>query len=465
MKTVAIIGAGITGLTAAFRLRRENIPVTIYESGARVGGVIQTVRENGYLAEFGPNTILETSPKIDELVHDLRLETRRCETNPAANKHYIIRDGKLVCLPKSPLGFLTTRLFSTRGKLRVMCEPFIRRSQETDENLQQFVLRRLGREFLDYAINPFVAGVFAGNLARLSVQHAFPKLHETEQRYGSLVLGQILGARTRKRNGEISKQEAKKFSFDHGLQVLTDALFAELAHLVQLRTAVVKVRQGFNGWMVTSTCNGNEFEHEHGAVVFAAPAHRIAGIALENKSEISLASLREIEHPPVASVVLGFRQEDVPHPLNGFGFLVPEIERFSILGTTFSSSILPNRAPAGHVTLTSFIGGCRNPELALRDAETLIDLTRADLRRVLGITAKPMFAHHALFSKAIPQYNVGFARFKQLMDDAETKLPGVFFAGTYRDGISLGSAIVSGDNVATRIRNFIESQHPSSIAA
>src|SRR5438067_4403549 len=215
MKSVAIIGGGITGLTAAFRLRQQNVPVTLYEAGQRVGGVIQTLRQDGYLAEFGPNSILETSPKIASLIRDLGLESRRLYSDPGADNRYLVRGGKPVLLPGSPVAFLGTKLFSTGAKLRLLKEPFIRRAPETpEESLAQFVVRRLGQEFLDYAINPFVAGVYAGDPARLSIKHAFPKLHALEQRYGSLILGQFLGASERKKRGEASKQNAKKISFD-----------------------------------------------------------------------------------------------------------------------------------------------------------------------------------------------------------------------------------------------------------
>jgi len=174
MNPVAIVGGGITGLTAAYRLQQRGIPVTIYEASTRVGGVIQTTRENGYIAEHGPNTILETSPKIGALIEDLKLSGRKMEASPAAKKSYIVRGGKLHAVPSAPLAFAGTSLFSWPGKLRIAAETVIRtKPASEDESLAEFVIRRLGREFLDYAINPFVAGIYAGDPARLSVKHAF----------------------------------------------------------------------------------------------------------------------------------------------------------------------------------------------------------------------------------------------------------------------------------------------------
>ena len=316
-------------------------------------------------------------------------------------------------------------------------------------------MRRLGREFLDYAINPFVAGVYAGDPTRLSVKHAFPKLHALEQKHGSLILGQFLGARERKRRGETSKQDAKKISFDEGLQVLTDTLHTNLGEAVHLQTPVIGVEQGSDGWTVTTRSGGSEQPRRHAVVLFAGPAHKLPEIRLTTKSNLDWSPLGELYYPPVASIVLGFRREDVGHPLDGFGMLIPQIEGFNILGALFSSSLFPNRAPAGHVALTCYLGGARAPKLALLEADAAIELAMKDLRTILGVKGQPTFKHHFLFRKAIPQYEVGFGRFKQLMNDLEASAPGLFLAGHYRDGISLGDSIISGDKVAERIHSFL----------
>ena len=450
--SVAVIGAGITGLTAAFRLRSRGVPVTLYEASGRVGGVIESIQQDGYLAEFGPNTVLETSPVIGSLVKDLGLEPRRLYSDPAADKRYIVRSGRPVCLPTSPAGFFGTPLFSVGAKLRLLVEPFVRRAPpEAEESLAEFVLRRIGREFLDYAINPFVAGVYAGDPARLSVRQAFPKLHALEQRYGSLIKGQILGARERKRRAEVSKQNAPKFSFLHGLQELVETLRARVADSLKLRHTVLGLRRSEFGWQVRHRSSDAEQEAPHTSVVLCLPAYGIAQLHLDAPGAPGLAPLAEIEYPPVTSVVLGFRREDVDHPLDGFGMLIPQIEGFRTLGTLFSSSLFPQRAPEGHVTLTSYVGGTRAPELADRPEAELARIVIGDLERILGIRGAPTFRHQVFYPRAIPQYNVGYGRFRSLLDDAECRAPGLFFAGHYRDGISLGDSIVSGDRVAERI--------------
>jgi oxygen-dependent protoporphyrinogen oxidase len=457
--SVAIIGAGVTGLTAAYRLRGRGVPVTVYEAGGCVGGVIQSVRRNGYLAESGPNTILETSPKIAELVRDLGLESRRLYSDPQMKNRYVVRDGQLVNMPSSPIEFIRTRLFSTGAKLRLLAEPFIGRApEEAEESIAEFVVRRLGHEFLEQAIDALVSGIYAGDPAKLSVPQAFPKLHQLEKKYGSLIKGQIMGAAERKRSGEVPKTEAPKMSFDDGLQVLTDTLAAKLYPNVRLLSPVVRLEQKPHGWTVVSNVGGTETSCEHLAVLYAGTAFRLAEMNLVTKKSLDVSGFANVEYPPVSSVVLGFRREDVAHPLDGFGALIPRCEGMNILGTLFTSSLFPNRAPAGCVTLTSYLGGARAPELAKRPAKELFDLTLADLRKLVGVRGEPTFRHHTFYPKAIPQYNVGFGAYRARMKEIETKAPGLFIAGHCRDGVSLGDSILAGTNVVERIRKYVAAE-------
>ena len=499
MKPVAIIGAGITGLTAAFYLKRKGIPVTVYEASGRVGGVIQSLRQDGWLAEFGPNTLLETSPKIGQLVRDAGLQSRRIDPDPKAEARYVVRYKRPIAMPGSPLGFFTTKLFTAGAKLAVLREPFVpRRRDGVEESIAQFVVRRLNQEFLDQAIDALVAGIYAGDPHRLSLTHAFPKLKALEDNYGSLIKGQIFGARDRKKSGEVAKDRAPKFSFDEGLQVLPDTLAVQLGDAVKLNTAVTQLAQTTDGWVLalsegrvprapeigdSQSSPLRNFEAEHSAVIYCGTAFTLAELKVELSAGVGragsplpaarsnandgahgvtrptgtldLSSFSEIRYPPVASVVLGFRREDVTHPCEGFGMLIPKIEGYKILGTIFSSSLFPNRAPAGHLTLTSYIGGERYPELALLPAEKMVALVCEDLRALLGVTGKPAFQHCVLYPKAIPQYNVGYGRYRKLMNAIENKAAGLFFAGHYRDGVSLGDTIVSGVNIVERVAGFI----------
>jgi oxygen-dependent protoporphyrinogen oxidase len=456
MNSVAIIGGGITGLTAGFYLQRRGIPVTLYEATERVGGAIRSLRREGYLAEFGPNTILETSPKISQLVEDAGLKTRRLDPDPKAEARYVVRYRRPIAMPGSPLGFFTTPLFTLGAKFAVIREPFrpVKRDGQ-EESIADFVRRRLCPEFLDHAIDALVAGIYAGDPEKLSVQQAFPKLAALEEKYGSMIKGQILGARERKQRGEVAKDRAPKFSFDEGLQVLPDTLRDLLGESAKLNTGITQLAQTSTGWTAQFQGPNGGGRAEHSAVLYAGTAFKLAELSIKAVTAVDLKPFSEIRYPPVASVVLGFRREDVAHSCDGFGMLIPRIEGFKILGTIFSSALFPNRAPAGHVTLTTYIGGERYPELASLPAEKLYEIVTEDLRVLLGVHGKPTFQHSVFWPKAIPQYNLGYGKYRALLTDIEQRAPGLFFAGHYRDGVSLGDSIVSGVNAAERIAETV----------
>jgi len=451
MSEVAIIGGGITGLTAAFRLSARGIGVTVFESGQVAGGVVRTSARDGFLAEHGPNSILITSPVIPGLIKDAGLDGRVVSPGAEGKNRFIVRGGRPVCLPLTPQQFITTPLFSLRAKLRLIAEPFISRAPaDREESLSEFVLRRLGREFLDYAINPFVAGVYAGDPDTLSVRHSFPKLHALERKYGSLIRGQISGRKEREKREEVGKNDAGMISFDGGLQVLTDTLAASLGERIKFQSTVKAVSRSGKEWCIDNGVRNGNFD----AVLFAGTAHSLAGMGSPGQGP-SPAPLREIHYPPVSSLVMGFRRIDIDHPLDGFGILIPEVEPFAILGVLFSSSLFPGRAPSGHVTLTCFLGGTRRPETATGETGEVVETAMRDLRKLIGLKGEPVFIHRTFYEKAIPQYNVGYGTYLSIMEGMEGANPGYFLAGNFKDGISLGNSIVAGHDAAGRIATYL----------
>ncbi len=451
MNSIGIIGGGITGLTAAYRLKQLGANVSLYEASPRVGGAVQSACHDGYLAEFGPNTLLETSPVISALIADLGIERHKIYADEKAKNRYVVRGGKPIPLPSNPPAFISSPLFSMMAKLRLLREPFITKaSEDKEESVAEFVRRRLGVEFLDYAIDPFVSGVYAGDPEKLSIVHAFAKLYALEQKYGSLIKGQIKGKRERSKSGEVAKDRARMFSLDEGLQVIIDKLFHKLEEEIKLNTPVNRIEKNSEGWNIYYNDSGTEYINTHSALILTAPAYKLAELQ-HNIEGADLSPLREISYPPVTSIALGFRRSDVAHPLDGFGMLIPKKEKFHILGTLFSSTLFPGRAPKDHVLLTTYIGGARQPDLGAANENEQIELVLKDLRTLLGVHGEPTFIHRAYFPKAIPQYNIGYGKYKQIMNSFEAKAPGLHFAGNFRNGISLSDCIMNGETVAGKI--------------
>ena len=456
-KSIAILGAGITGLTAAFRLTQRGHRVRLFESASRVGGAIRTeITSDGWLIEHGPNSLLTGEPAFTALLAELDLTPSLLPASPSARHRYIVRHGKPIIAPLSPPAFLTSSLFSLGAKLRLLSEFFTRpRVRTADVSLENFIYQHFGRELIDYALNPFVAGVYAGDPKSLSARHAFPKLWQLEQTHGSLLRGQRAAAKSR------SGPAPAIVSFQRGLQTLPDALAARLpagtlalnTHIEDLvpaspaATSAPFVRPWNFLWHDGTGAHTESFD----TVIAALPAPALAQLSFGALGERPLASLGTIEHPPVSSLFLGYRREQVAHALDGFGLLVPEKENRSILGVLFNSSLFPGRAPAGHVALTVMIGGTRQPGLARLPTDELLATVAPDLRALLGVTGAPVFTRHTFWPRAIPQYNLGHEEHLATMLACEKSHPNFFLGGQARDGISLPACLAAGEKLAARI--------------
>jgi oxygen-dependent protoporphyrinogen oxidase len=439
-KKVAIIGAGITGLTAAFELQQRGIDCVVYEASNRIGGCIQTVKEDGFLVECGPNSLLDTHPDLGKLIARLGLEGNKLPANTSSQNRFIVRDGKPIALPTSPSAFIKSKAFSAKAKLRLLREPFITTKSDESESLGDFVERRLGQEFLDYAINPFVSGVYAGDPDKLATCHAFPKLYELEQTYGSLIKGAIQGATERKKRAEVASKDARMFTFDDGMEVLPRKLGEKLDGAIRLEYPIAGIKRLESGrWGVGSEAYSD--------VLLAIPAHAMRTL----KAPFDMRPFSEIYYPPVTSLSLGFGINQFTHDLNGFGMLIPTIENRYSLGALFPSSIFPDRAPGGMALLTVYIGGSQSPERAQQSEEEILKYVLGDLHDLLGLDGEPDYKRFSVWPNAIPQYVVGYEKYLNLMKQIESDHAGIHFAGHYRDGISVANSIRGGLAVADRI--------------
>lgn len=451
-RNIAVIGGGISGLCVAYWLKKEGFEVRLFEKNDRVGGVIISERSDGFLVDLGPNSTLETSEVLTGLVRDLELEDQKVYGNEASAKRYILRNGNLVPAPTSPLALISSGLFSWKAKLRLLKEPFIKPTSGEDIALADFVRYRLGQEFLDYAINPFVAGVYAGDPQRLSTAAGFPKLYALEQKYGSLIKGAVQGARERKKRKEVAKNRARMFSFKDGMQVLTDALAADLAQEIHTNAVIKQLTEQDGRYQLVVGQNGDSQTLSFDKVVVCVPTFAMTDLLSSLALPEELQLLSDVYYPPVSVVFTGFRKEAVPRKLDGFGFLVPEVENRSILGSLWSSAIFPGRAPEGHVAFTSFVGGTRQPDNALLPDNELVRLVLGELKDILHIREEPVFVRVKKWKRAIPQYRMGYQGVQGLLDDLENRFPGLYFAGNYRRGISVGDSVLSAFDVVGKIQ-------------
>jgi len=450
-KHIAVIGAGISGLTVAYWLEKENFEVTVFEKQNHVGGSMVTERQDGYLIDLGPNSALETSDTLRDLVRELGIEDQKVYGNEASNNRYILKNGKLQALPMSPGKFLKTPLFSWKAKLRLLKEPFIKPTTEEDISLADLVRHRLGAEFLDYAINPFVAGVYAGDPETLSAPAGFPKLYALEQKYGSFIKGAFKGARERKKRQEVSKDRARLFSFLEGMETFPKKIASLLKGQILLEAELEGISKGEN-FELTFQKDGKRQKQSFDQVVLSIPTKEMSTLLAPHFPE-KAKDLLEIYYPPVAVIFMGFKKEAVQRDLNGFGFLVPKVENRKILGSIWSSSIFPGRAPEGHAAFTTFIGGTRQPELAQADEKDLEDLVLTDLQDLVGLNGKPELVRIKRWPRAIPQYTMGYQTYQKYFDEMETALPGLFFAGNFRRGISVGDSILCARETVDKMLN------------
>lgn len=450
---VLVIGGGISGLACAYHLRQAGIPVRALEAGDRPGGVIATREKDGFRFELGPQSFLSTEPLLG-IVDALGLRDQLLHANPRAPR-YILVGGRLVPAPMGPPSLLTTPLFSAGTKWRLLTE-ILRHAQPPpgDESIAAFVRRKFGDELLSRLVAPFVSGIYAGDPERLSLRAAFPKLHEFEARYGSVLRGAM---KSRPAKG---KPRDGLCSFRDGMETLPRAIAARLGDSLLLETSVAAVRHGkANGkpWFEVDITRQNHVETlAAGAVVVATPTN-VASQILLGLSDQFASLFSRIEYAPVAVVSACYRREQIERPADGFGFLVPRAEGLHVLGTVFNSSLFAGRAPEGMVCLTSFAGGATDPKFCELSEEEIAETICSEVGRVLGITGKPVTTNVHRYARALPQYNLGHTEIVKSLESLAAATPGLFLAGNYLSGPSIGASVEQANRTAEAVRVYLAS--------
>lgn len=455
---IVVVGGGISGLAAAHRLiALGQTNVTLIEASQRLGGTIQTEFRDGFLIERGPDSFISEKPEALELAKRLGLESQLIQTNEKYRRSFIVRNGRLrpvpegfqLLAPSRMWPFLTSDIFSVAGKMRMAADLFMPRKGTNgtqDESLASFVRRRLGKEALERMAQPMVGGIYTADPETLSLRATLPRFLEMERKHRSLILAMLRQSQVQK-SGTSGARYSLFLSFDRGMQVLTEALAQVKAH-VRLNTRAESLRLHDRTWTIT-TSTGEQLQAD--GVCLALPAYCAASL-LENLNANLSTRLNKIKYASTATINFAYKRSDIDHPLNGFGFVVPFIEKRSLLACTFSSVKFSGRAPENHVLLRAFAGGALQPEIFALDESTMAARVETDLRELLGITAKPLFTEVAKWERSMPQYEVGHLDRIAEIENEVSKLPGLALAGNSYRGAGIPDCIRSGQTAAESLR-------------
>jgi oxygen-dependent protoporphyrinogen oxidase len=471
-RRVCIVGGGVSGLAAAHRLvelqsKESPVEVVLLEASNRPGGTVRTHRREGFLIEGGPDSFISEKPEALNLAKRVGLGERLINTNEQHRRSFVVRGGRLrptpegfqLLAPSRMLPFLTTDIFTWRGKARMALDLLLPRRKgangRDDESLAAFVRRRFGREALERMAQPMVGGIYTADPEVLSLRATMPRFLEMERRDRSLILsmwkaGRRATAEARHGRGASGARYSLFLSFDEGVQVLTDALAARLpCDSVRLNTKVTSLRPegGARRWSLT-TDGGETLEAD--AVCLALPAYAAARLLRETDDALA-DELDSIPYASTATVNLAYRRTDIPHPLDGFGFVVPFVERRATLACTFSSVKFPSRAPEGHALLRAFVGGALQPDMFELDEDRMVEAVRRDLRDLLGVEAPPLFAHVEKWPRSMAQYHLGHGPRVARIRDLAGRLPALALCGNAYEGAGLPDCVRGGEAAAERL--------------
>lgn len=470
MLETLIVGAGISGLSLAYALKQNQQQILVTERQNRVGGNITTNASGGYLWEEGPNSFSPT-PALLKLIVDVGLKEELVLADRRLPR-YVYWQGKLHPVPMSPPVAVTSGLLSVSGKLRALLGALgfvppamsaVLSAQQGEETVEQFFSRHLGTQVTQRLVAPFVSGVYAGDVNKLSANAAFRRINALATAGGGLVAGAILTRSQRKKlqtqvDPNVPKVRPGELgSFKQGLATLPQAIASQLGEAVKLNWELVNLRLTENNTYIAqfSTPEGSQ-KVETRSIVLTTPAYVTADILQPLAPAASLA-LREIYYPPVACVVLAYPDAALKNPLRGFGNLIPRGQGIRTLGTIWSSSLFSGRTPQGWQILTNFIGGATDPEIADLSSEQIAQEVHKDLCRILlqkDISPKVLAVN--LWKRAIPQYTLGHLQRLAQINQALQHLPGIYLCSNYIDGVSLGDCVQRAQEKASQIHDYLK---------
>lgn len=451
MKDAVILGAGITGLTTAHHLKKKGLDFVLLDQAQSAGGVINSVAENGYIYEEGPNSGVIGNVEVIRLFEDLKGECELEEANENVKKRYILKNGKWEALPSGMMSAIKTPLFTLKDKFRILSEPFRSPGKNPNETLAELVVRRLGQSFLDYAIDPFILGVYAGDPNRLIPRFALPKLYNLEHKYGSFIGGSIKKSREPK-TAEEKKVTRSVFSVKGGLSSLIMALINRIGdENILLGISNLKVKPVDQHFIVSFiNSEGVQVELETKKVISTIGAHQLDKVLPFIQKE-TLTKITSLHYAKVIEVILGFDQWQ-GMKLDAFGGLIPFKEKNDILGVLFLSALFEGRAPKEGALFSIFLGGVRNPEICELPDDKIEAILRREICALMKLEEyKPdllKILHHRF---AIPQYEIDSEERFKAVEEVEKNYPGLVIGGNLRNGIGMADRILQARMLADAV--------------
>jgi protoporphyrinogen/coproporphyrinogen III oxidase len=470
---VAVIGGGISGLSTTHRITElaPQVQVTLFDCAESVGGVLRTRREEGFLFEWGADNFITNVPWAVDLCRRIGFEDQLVETDTEHRGAFVVRRGKL---RKIPQGFIVmapsrvwpviaTPILGPLGKLRMAAEFFVRQRQDdSDESLAAFVVRRFGRQTYERLVQPLIGGIYTGDPEKLSLQATMPRFREMERSHGSLIRAVMSqAARSSKADrdssgGRYSMFVAPRDGIASLVQALVDRIPPETIRLNAPVGGLTRQRDG--SWLLSVRGNGQETER-FDAVVVATQAQAAAEL-LTATDDVLADSLSAIHHSGCCIVSLAFRRDQIAHPMDGFGFVVPAIENRRIISGSFSSVKYPGRAPDGHALIRVFIGGALQEELVGLSDEQLVEIARSELAELLGVRGAPLLVRIARLPASMPQYYVGHRDRIATIRARAAAIGGLFLTGNAYQGVGIPFCVHGGEKTAEQVLEFLRTRTP-----
>lgn len=443
---VLVVGGGISGLACAWWLQREGLSVALWEREQRAGGKIRSDFADGYLTEQAAAVVMNFRPEVAQLLAGSGLAAQKVPRARAAENRYLVDRQRLVPVPMAARAMLGSPLWSARGRLRLLLEPFVRRGGGDSETVSRFITRRFGRELLEKAMEPFVSGPLASDPDEANARATLPHMTALERRYGSVVLGALLHKLLGRRTG----YPAATFSFAGGMETLVRSLAATSGIAYCGARGATSLEPHAAGWRVTGAGRAGEPSVVARQVVLSVPAPVAAGLLAPLEGALAQL-LRGIAYAPLSVVHLGFERKAIAHPLDGAGFLAPRGEGLPLNGNLWTSSLFAGRAPAGHALLTSYVGGARHPQAADWSDGRTVSAVLGALEPLLGVRGAPSMARIDRHREALPLYHGDHLGRLAAIDACLERLPGLHLAANFRGGVSVRDRIACGRATARRV--------------